>query len=48
MRIGVLGTGPVGQTDGPESVDFGHDRTVETRSVEAAMHPPMFNIEVVR
>ena len=48
MRIAVLGTGPLGQTVAAKLVDLGHEVTVGTRSVKAAMHNPMFNFEVVR
>lgn len=48
MRIAVLGTGPVGHTAAAEPVDLGHEVTVQTRSVKAATHSPMFNIEVAR
>jgi predicted dinucleotide-binding enzyme len=37
MRIAVLGTGPVGQTVAAKLAELGHDVTVGTRSVEAAM-----------
>lgn len=37
MRIAVLGTGPVGQTVAAKLSELGHDVTVGTRNVEAAM-----------